>query len=139
MNIADNQAVSYIGKCHQPSPILSSITDSISHIEPNTPLDLKLLLLDDHRRCYKRTQTLQQGIQVPIVRIQYSAGGYLHWISQCIVANTDDALRICHPTIENLKKNILQFYTRAMRKDAFELSGLVLPNTKKSAVIRLYK
>ena len=141
-NIADNLAVSYIDKCHRLSPILSSISDAISQIEPNTPLDLRPLLPDDRRRRYEWTQILQQGIQVPIVHVQYSSGsniGDLHWIWQCTAANIDDALKICHPIIENLKKNIPQFHTRAMRKDAFELFGLVSPNTKKSVVRRLYK
>ena len=84
---------------------------------------------------------LQLGLNVAIVHVQYSPGsnnGDLHWICQCIASNIDDALKICHPIIENLKKDIPQYHTIAMRY-AFELFGLVSPNTKKSIFRHLYK
>ena len=105
-------------------------------------MDLRPLLPCDCRRHYDWTQMLQQGLNVPIVHVQYSPGsnnGNLHWIWQCTASNIDNALKICHPIIENLKKDIPQYHTRAMRRDAFELFGLVSPNTKKSTVRHLYK
>jgi len=70
---------------------------------------------------------------MPIVHVQYSPGSNirdLHWIWQYTAENIDDALKICHPIIENLKQDIPQYHTRAMRRDAFELFGLVSPKTK---------
>jgi len=134
-NIADNLFLSYIDKCHKPSPILSYISDAITQIEPSTPLDLRPLLPGDHRRRYEWTQLLQQGFNVPIVHVQYSPD----WILQCTAESIDDDLKVCHPIIETLKKDIIQYHTRAMRKDAFELFDLVSPSTKKSIVRHLYK
>jgi len=141
-NVAEHLSVSYMDVYHRPSPILSSISDAITHIEPNTPLDLRPLLPDDRRRRYEWIQILKQGLDVPIIHIQYSPGsniGDLHWILQRTATNIDDALKSCQPIIEKLKKDIPEYHTRAMRRDAFELFGLVSPSTKKSVVRRLYK
>lgn len=132
-------SVSYIDKYHRLPPIMSPISDAIKQIEPNTPMNLRPLLPDDRRRRYEWVQTLKHGLDVPIIHVQYSPGsniGDLHWIWQCTATNTDDALKSCQPIIENLKKDISEYHTRAMRKDAFELFGLVSPNTKKSVVRR---
>jgi len=108
-------------------------------MQPNTPLELRPLLPNDRRRRYEWIQKLEDGLQMPTVYVQYSPGsniGDLHWIWQCTAENIGDALKICHPITENLKKDIPQYHTQAMRRDAFELFGLVSPNT----VIRhLYK
>ena len=85
---------------------------------------------------------LKHGLDVPIIHLQYSPGsniGDLHWIWQCSASNIEDALKCCQPIIENLKKNIPEYHMRAMRRDAFELFGLVSPRTKKSVVRCLYK
>ena len=141
-NVAEHLSVSYVDKCQRPSPIISSISNAITQIEPNTPLDLRPLLPDDRRRRYEWIQTLKHGLDVPIIHLQYSPGsniGDLHWIWQCSASNIEDALKCCQPIIENLKKNIPEYHTRAMRRDAIELFGLVSPRTKKSVVRRLYK
>ena len=141
-NIAEHLSVSYIDKYHRLSPIMSPISDAITRIEPNTPLDLRPLLPDDRRRRYEWIQTLRRGLDVPIIHVQYSPGsniGDLHWIWQCTATDIDDALKGCQPIIEKLKKDIPEYHTRAMRRDAFELFGLVSPGTKKSVVRRLYK
>jgi len=49
-----------------------------------------------------------------------------------------DALKVYHPIIESLKKDIPQYHTRTMRKDAFELFGLASPCTKKSILMKFY-
>ncbi len=121
---------------------MSEISDALDQLEPNTRLDLRVLLPDDRRRRYEWTQALKQGLHVPIVHVQYCPGsniGNLGWIWQCTATNIDDALKTCQPVIEKLKNDIPQYHTRAMRRDAFELFGLISPNTKKSVVRRLYK
>lgn len=82
--------------CIQPSSILSPISDAIDQLEPNTPLELRLLLPDDHRKCYEWIQVLGQGLRVPIVHVQYSPGsniGNLHWIWKCTATSIDDVLK----------------------------------------------
>ena len=141
-NVAQNLTVSYMDKCHRPSRVLSSISDAITQIEPNIPFDLRPLLPGDRRRRYEWIQTLKLGLEVPIIHVQYSPGsniGDLHWIWQYTATNIDDALKNCQPIIEKLKKDIPEYHTQAMRRDAFELFGLVSPNTKKSVIRRLYK
>ena len=67
---------------------------------------------------------------MPIVHVQYSLGsniGGLHWIWQCTAENIDDVLKICHPIVENLKQDNLQYHMQAIRRDAFPLFGLVSP------------
>ena len=76
-NVGENLSISYIEKCDWLSPILCLISDAINQIEPNTPLNLKPLLPDDHRKCCKWTQTLKQGLQLPVVHVQYSPGATL--------------------------------------------------------------
>ena len=81
--IAENLSISYIGNCRQPSLVLSSISDQINHMQPNTPLDLRPLLPSDRRRRYEWIQKLKDGLQMPIVHVRYSPGsniGDLHWI-----------------------------------------------------------
>ena len=62
----------------------------------------------------------------------------MHWIWQSTAANIDGVLRSCQPIIEQLKKDIPQYHTRAIR-DTYELFGLVSPKTKKCVVRCLYK
>ena len=99
-SIGEHLSVSYIDKCHRLPLIMSPISDAINRIEPNTPMDLRPLLPDDRRRRYEWRLALD-------------------W--QCTAMNIDDALKSCQPIIENLKKDIPEYHTRAMRKDAFEL------------------
>ena len=116
-NVTENLTVSYMDKCHRPSCVLSSISGAITQLEPNIPLDLRPLLPGDRRRRYEWIQTLKQGLEVPIMHVQYSPGsniGDLHWIWQCTATNTDDALKRCQPIIEKLKKDIPEYQTRAM-------------------------
>ena len=97
--IAENLSISYIENCRHPSLALSSISDQIDQMQPNTPLDLRPLLPNDRRRRYEWIQKLKGGLQMLIVHVQYSPGsniGDLHWIWQCAAENIDDALKICH-------------------------------------------
>ena len=43
----------------------------------------------------------------------------------------DDALCTAQPIIEQLKKDIPQFHTRAMRREVFDMFGLITPSIKK--------
>ncbi len=97
-NIGDNLSVSYLDVCPCPSPLLSSICDALDELEPNTPLDLRMLLPDDRRRRYEWTQALTQGLHVPVVYLQYYPGSNirnLRWIWQCTATSIDDALNTC--------------------------------------------
>ena len=82
------------------------------------------------------------GLDVPLIHITYAPGsnvGNLHWIWHSTATSIDDALRTTQPIIEQLKKDIPVFHTRAMRREAFEMFGLATPSTKKSVLRHLYK
>ena len=55
------------------------------------------------------------------------------------MCDINSALQSSQPIIENLKKDIPQYHSRAMRRAAFEKFGLVMKTTKKSALRYLYK
>ncbi len=110
-------------------------------LDPNTPLDLRVLLPDDRRRRYMNGPK-HSSKDFPIVHVQYCPGsniGNLRWICQWTATNIDDALKTCQPVIEKFKNDIPPYHTRTMRRDAFELFGFISPNTQKSVVRRLYK
>lgn len=69
-NIGDNLSVSYIDSCNHPSPIVSSISDVVDRLEPDTPMVIMTLLPDDRRRRYEWIQVIRQGLCVPLILVQ---------------------------------------------------------------------
>ena len=64
------------------------------------------------------------GLDVPLIHVTYAPGsniGNLHWIWQSTATSIDDALHTTQPIIEQLKKVIPVFHTRAMRREVFEM------------------
>ena len=79
---------------------------------------------------------------MPLVHMTYSPGsniGNLTWIWHCTATDIDSALQSSQPIVEELKKCIPQYHTRAMRRAAYEKFGLIMPSTKKSVMRHLYK
>ena len=85
---------------------------------------------------------MKGGLDVPLVHITYAPGsniGNFHWVwhytSMCI----EKVLKMSQAIIATTKKDIPQFRTRAIRREAFQLFGLATPSTKKSLPRHLYK
>ena len=87
-------------------------------------------------------QEIKQGPQVPLVDVTYAPGRvletYLHWIWQSKATDIDSALQSSQSLIEQLKKDIPQYHTQAMKRVMYEKFGLVTPSTKKSILRHLY-
>ena len=82
------------------------------------------------------------GLDVPLIHVMYAPGsniGNLHWIWHSTSVSIDDALNTAQPIIEELKMDIPVFHTRVMRREGFEMFGLLTPSTKKSVLRHLYK
>ena len=134
--IGDNISV-FFTKCRiLPPAFLSSISEAVKELDSDTPLKF---LPADRRRRYEWLQVLRMGLDVPVTYAPGSNIGNLHWIWQTTATSIDDALHTTQPIIEQLKKDIPVFHTRAMRREAFEMFGLATPSTKKSVLRHLYK
>ena len=80
---------------------------------------------------------LKNGLQVPLVHVSFAPGGSignLNWLWYSTAKDIDNALQSTQPLIEELKKKIPQYHTRAMRRDMYEKFGLVMPTTTKISV-----
>ena len=140
--IGDNISVFFTKHRILPPAFLSSISEAIKELDFDTPLELGKFLPADRRRRYEWLQALRMGLDVPLIHVTYAPGsniGNLHWIWHSTATSIDDALRTTQPIIEQLKKDIPVFHTRAMRREAFEMFGLASPSTKKSVLRHLYK
>ena len=94
-----------------------------------------LLLPSNQRRRYEWLMDLKQSLQVPLVHVSYASGGNvkkLNWLWHSTATNIDDALQTTQPVIEELKKQIPQYHTRAMRRAMYDKFGLVMSTTKES-------
>ena len=65
--------------------------------------------------------------------------GNLHWVWHCTSTSIDEALKTSQLIIEKIKKDIPQFHTRAIQREAFQLFGLATPPTKRSFLRHLHK
>ena len=68
-----------------------------------------------------------------------SSVGNLHWIWHSKATDIHSALQSSQPLIKQLKKDIPQYHTRAMKRVMYEEFGLVTLPTKKSVLRHLYK
>ena len=68
-----------------------------------------------------------------------SSVGNLHWIWHSKATDIHSALQSSQPLIKQLKKDIPQYHTRAMKRVMYEEFGLVTLSTKKSVLRHLYK
>ena len=140
--ISENLTVSYTERRVLPPTFLSPISDALKRLDHTTPLELGKLLPTDRRRRYEWLQALKGGLDVPLIHVTYAPGsniGNLHWVWHCTSTSIDEALKTSQPIIEKIKKDVPQFHTRAIRREAFQLFGLATPSTKKSVLRHLYK
>ena len=101
---------------------LSPISESLKSLGPNAPLELGKLLPTDRRRRYEWVEALKQGLDIPLIHVTYAPGsniGNLHWVWHCTAENIDQALSTSQPIIEQIKRDIPEFHTRAVRREAF--------------------
>lgn len=121
---------------------LGPISVSLKSLGPNAPLELGRLLPTDRRRRYEWVEALKQGLDIPLVHVTYAPGsniGNLHWVWHCTAENIDQALSTSQPIIEQIKRDIPEFHTRAVRREAFQLFGLTTHTTKKALLHHIYK
>ena len=141
-NIGQNLSVRFTAVRSNPPPYLNSIYKALETAGPNKPIELDTSLPTDRRRRYEWLMELKQGLQVTLVHVSYATGGnigYLNWLWHSTATDIDNALQTTQPLIEELKKHIPQYHTRAMRRSMFEKFGLVMPTTKKSVLRVFYK
>ena len=141
-NISQNLTVRFTGVCAMPPTFLAPVSEAILAAGPDVPLEVGALLPSDRRRRYEWMQEIKRGLQVPLVHVTYAPGssvGNLHWIWHSKATDIDSALQSSQPLIEQLKKDIPQYHTRAMKRVMYEKFGLVTPSTKKSVLRHLYK
>ena len=65
--------------------------------------------------------------------------GNVSWVWHSTATDIDSALQSCQPIIEELKKQIPQYHTRAMRREVYNKFGLTTSSIKKSVLRHLYK
>ena len=121
---------------------LQPVIDTVTAAGLQNPVELGPLLPVDRRRRYDWLEAIRQGVSVPLIQVTYAPSsniGNLMWVWHTDVCDINSALQSSQPIIENLKKDIPQYHSRAMRRAAFEKFGLVIKTTKKSALRYLYK
>ena len=141
-NISKNLTVRFTGVRAMPPSFLGPVCEAIVAAGPDVPLEVGALLPNDRRRRYEWMQEIKRGLQVPLVHVTYASGssvGNLNWIWHSTATDIDSALLSSQPLIEELKKDIPQYHTRAMKRVMYEKFGLVTPSTKKSVLRHLYK
>ena len=57
----------------------------------------------------------------------------------CTAENIEEAISISQPIIEQIKGDIPEYHTRAIRREAFQMFGLTTPTTKKAVLRHIYK
>ena len=87
-------------------------------------------------------QHLKCGLSSTAVLLTYTPGSNLgnsHWIWFTNEDSISSVLKSCQPIIEDIKKDLPVYHTRAMRKAVFEKFGQVTPNVKKSVLRHFYR
>lgn len=105
-----------------PPPYLEPVCKAIETAGPNHPVELGTLLPSNRRRRYDWLMELKNGLQVTLVHVSYAPGGSignLNWLWYSTAKDIDNALQSTQPLIEELKKKIPQYHTRAMRRDTY--------------------
>ncbi|KAL5496676.1 hypothetical protein EMCRGX_G013014 [Ephydatia muelleri] len=140
--ISQNLTVMYTQSRVLAPAFLGPISELLKSLDPNAPIDLAKLVPTDRRRRYEWVEALKQGLDIPLMHVTYAPGsnvGNVHWVWHCTAENIDEALSISQPIIEQIKGDIPEYHTRAIRREAFQLFGLTTPTTKKAVLRHIYK
>ena len=100
-SIGDFLTVRYTGVRAVPPPFLVSVSEAITTLGTNVPLELGTLLPTDRRRRYEWLEALKKGLGFPLVHVTHAPGGSignLHWVWHSTSSSTDKALMTAHAT-----------------------------------------
>ena len=140
--ISQNLTVMYTKSRVLAPAFLGPISESLKSLGPNAQLDLAKLLPTVRRRRYEWVEALKQGLDIPLIHVTYAPGsnvGNLHWVWHCTAENIDEALSISQQIMAQIKGDIPEYHTRAIRRESFQLFGLTTPTTKKAVLRHIYK
>jgi len=108
----------------------------------HVPVDLQQMLPEDRRKRYETVQHIKSGLSSAAILLTYSPGSNIissYWIWFTQEDDISSVLQSCQPLIEDIKKCLPVYHTRAMRKALFEKFGLVSPSVKKSVLRYFYR
>lgn len=87
-------------------------------------------------------QHIKCGLSSAVVLLTYAPGsniGNSHWVWFTHENSISSVMQSCQPLIEDIKKKLPVYHTRAMRIAMFEKFGLVTPSIKKSVLCHFYR
>ena len=91
---------------------------------------------------YQYLQTLKfNGLTFPTALLTYSHGnniGSLNFIWR-VQSSSESSFSDCQSVIENVKKNIPTYHTRAMRRELFSLFGRLTSSVKPAVMRHIYR
>ena len=140
-SIAKGLDVYYLKPTKQPSSELVEISNEVARVGPYCKVDLNLYLQSTPKKRYLITKKLkEEGLELPSVLCVYSTGnncGNSHFIWHVPDSSLDQALGNSQAIVEDIKKNIPSYHTRAMRSEFIQKFGRITHEVK-PAVLRYF-
>ena len=135
-SFADGVSLTVIEKNDISHPQLNSVERALEGMNTYNHLSLENFLPDGSKERYEYIQRVKRGLKYPCVLFTYSTGnnrGNFHFIWKCPdsgILNASDILNESQPIIEEVKKEVPKYFTRAMKKAIQEKFGRLSPKVK---------
>ena len=142
VSFSDAQSIKFIKSSSDMSPLLTELNTAIKSSPYYTRIFVNDYTPDDKRRRYLFMRELDKGVSEPTYLFTYthpSNVGNYHFIwkvpsSVADMGNSSDNLRL----IEEIKKEIPVYHTRAMKKEFLTLYGRISPESKPYLLRSMY-
>ena len=142
VSFSDAQSIKFIKSSSDMSPLLTELNTAIKSSPYYTRIFVNDYTPDDKRRRYLFMRELDKGVSEPTYLFTYthpSNVGNYHFIwkvpsSVADMGNSSDNLRL----IEEIKKEIPVYHTRAMKKEFLTLYGQISPESKPYLLRSMY-
>jgi hypothetical protein len=143
VSFSDSSCLKFINATSKVLPLLSALNEAVTSSPYYHKLFVKEYSPDDKRRRYLFIQELEKGLTSSIFLFTYthhSNVGNYHFVWKAPTplnerASTCENLRI----IEEIKKEIPVYHTRAMKKEFFNLYGRFSPESKPYMLRTMYR
>ncbi|XP_019855512.1 PREDICTED: uncharacterized protein LOC109584273 [Amphimedon queenslandica] len=140
VSFSDSSTVRHIKSSSSVSPLLSELDDAIA----SKPEYCKLCVHDfspqDNRRRYLYIRELEKGLSHPIFYFTYTHNsnvGNYHFIWKAPLSASESSTENMR-VIEEIKKEIPVYHTRAMRREFYNIYGRISPESKPYLLRSIY-
>ena len=128
--------------CELVSETLKKLHNHLKSQPELVPVSVEEYSPSDPKEKYTYFKTLKSsGLQFPTALLTYTHGnnvGNLNFVWK-VQSISDLSFSQCQPVIENIKKDIPKFHTRAMRREVFSLFGRLTSSVKPAIMRHIYR